>query len=252
MAVSVAATLLVPAAALWPSEPPYAAPPLPDVAAPDGGQSPPASDRLQTLAAALTDDGGSAPAVQEVCFEQWSMDTTDPAAQIVVQHHQMWRNPDGSGHTITTTDGVARRDEYLAGGLAPLIPEPLATDPAALYRQLAEYHEPPENGPQVMARGFVELSLQYRLTAAERRAALAVLAGVDGLRYAGTAPDRLGRLGAVYTIDSQRHDIGGQTRDLLIISGDGHLLEHDLIALIAPERFSIAPGTVIAYNVMCL
>ena len=190
----------------------------------DGSRSPqpvPAHEPLARMAGSIT----AAP--QEVSagfafhhLRRWILDTTGtPAPPGICENTpaafaidiRRWEAADGSGrgievenppdYTLTAanpghrstdaefTTGTTKRTDYPAGNQRSLITAPLATEPAALAAQLAAV-DPMPDGPQATIRAVDELYASFHVDLPVRRAALQVLANLDGLSFRGDGSPR--------------------------------------------------------------
>jgi hypothetical protein len=243
-------------------------------AAPGTSPAPSASttaDQLRALADALHTgpaDTQSGPYTYHH-IRRWILDTTgtpaprpNTAAVFAVEIHR-WEAADGSGlgtetqldpdyhltaadpnHRSTNTEFAGAhpvRTTYPAGNLSSPIRGPLATDPAALARQLAVDPLPP--GPQWPLLAIDEVYTAHYLSAPVRAAALRVLADVPGLGYHPSATDRLGRPGIAVSLDNRNIRYS-----LIFDAATGQLLASEQ-RLIAPhEHLSVPAGLVTYYT----
>jgi hypothetical protein len=86
------------------------------------------------------------------------------------------------------------------------------------------------------------------LSAAQRAAALAVLAGTEGFQYRGVATDRAGRAGMAITFDSGDAATGVMRSILVFDSATGSLLTHEEVMLVNPPDATIEGPAVISYT----
>jgi hypothetical protein len=158
-----------------------------------------------------------------------------------VRDEQLWWAADHSGRqvvaeaTVPATSGAPSTagapafgnvGDYRAGELAVVVDTP-STDPPILASQLADY-QPFATGPQAPLRAVVDLYRYHALDAAQRAAAIRVLADTTGLEYRGQVTDPDGRTGMAISVDSDR----GATRDVAVFeAGTGRLLSYERDAL---------------------
>jgi len=203
---------------------------------------------------------------------RWILDTTGTPVPAGVRENtpavvaidiQRWEAADGSGHgvdvrlgpdyslagaspTHRTNDtefatGTVTRTDYRAGNHRSPITGPLAADPRELARQLA--FDPLPDGPQATLRAVDEIYTSFYVDLAVRKAALRVLADMDGLTYQDQVTDRLGRTGAAVSLT------GGGVRYTLIFDRDtGLLLASQQQSVGAHEYIDVPHGLVRYYT----
>ncbi|MEV4706752.1 hypothetical protein [Actinoplanes sp. NPDC049316] len=203
----------------------------------------------------------------------WSITTTGSPAPagmrentpaVFADDFRRWEAADGSGLGIdvenppdytfkaadpnyrTTDDefahGHTTRTTYAAGNARSPISGPIATEPAALARQLAAF-DPMPDGPQATLRAVDELYTSHYVPLPARQAVLRVLADLDGLSYHPVAADRLGRAGVAVSLVGR-----GVQYTLMFDPTDGRLLASEQRSLGAHEYFPVPDGLVRYYR----
>jgi hypothetical protein len=186
--------------------------------------------RLAEVIVATPDD--SAPGYTYHHQRLWSLSTTGTPAPAGMRENtpavfaldvRRWEAADGSGlgidvenppdYTFRAADsnyrtgddefarGHTKRTNYAAGNLRSPIVGPIATEPAALARQLATFDPMPDGLPATL-RAVDELYTAHYVTLPARQAVLRVLANLDGLTYRPRATDWLGRAGIAVSLVS--------------------------------------------------
>jgi hypothetical protein len=138
--------------------------------------------------------------------------------------------------------GTTKRTAYSAGNQRSPISAPLATEPAALAAQLAAV-DPMPDGPQAILRAVDELYAAHYVEMPVRRAALQVLANLDGLRLTPGVTDRLGRTGDAVTLTA-----AGVEYTLVFDPTTGRLLASQQRSTDAHEYLAVPPGLVRYYT----
>ena len=232
----------------------------------------PARDWLLSLAQSLPSQAVAAPSNSPEAgyqttyahYQRWSMDTINPATELVAQDVQVWWKVDRSGDELQATlppqtpgrstaeyldklpPGTQQRKiKYAKGEFSDLIGTP-STRPDELKTQL-EQHEPSANGPQATVRALADVATIHHLGVGQRVAALLVLADVQGLQSRGAARDRAGRPCTALSVDSGAAN-SGLSRDVLLVDATGTILGHEIIALTPPPKSRIPNETVIEYT----
>jgi hypothetical protein len=228
----------------------------------------PARDWLVSLARSLPAE--SVPAQADAGpttfahYQRWSMDTINPASELVAQDVQVSWRADRSGDELVATlppqtpgrstaefldrlpPGTQQQSiKYAPGEFSDLIGTPSASPPE-LKAQL-EQQEPSANGPQATVRALADVAAIHHLGVSQRIAALLVLADVPGLASRGVTRDRAGRPCTALSVDSGNTE-SGLVRDVLLIDAAGTILGHEIIALTPPPRSRIPKETVIEYT----
>ncbi|MFC0532086.1 CU044_5270 family protein [Phytohabitans kaempferiae] len=167
----------------------------------------------------------------------------------VMYESKLWRAADGSGRqdVISIPGERSRPDDsaiYTAGGLAGVLPEPIATSPDVLVTQL-QVHSPREMGPQWVLRAVADVYQSHTVPQPVRVALLRVLAGqTSGLECENGAVDREGRTGIAVAVNSN----SDKTRDKLIFDpADGRLLAAEQIILRNPPALTGQTPRTVSY-----
>jgi len=243
-----------------------------------GGSQPPqpvpAREPLARMAGSIT----AAPQEAGIGFafhhlRRWILDTTGtPAPPGICENTpavfavdiRRWEAADGSGlgievenppdYTLTAanpghrstdaefTTGTTKRTDYPAGNQRSPITAPLATEPAAPTAQLAAV-DPMPDGPQATLRAVDELYASFYVDLPVRRAALQVLANLDGLSFTPGVTDRLGRTGDAVTLTAS-----GVEYTLLFDPTTGRLLASQQRSTDAHEYLAVPRGLVRYYT----
>ncbi|WP_203708044.1 hypothetical protein [Asanoa iriomotensis] len=243
------------------------------IASPAGSTSPhDALVRLAESIAATPDDSTTGYTYHH--WRIWSISTTGSPAPagmpkntpaVFASEFRRWEAEDGSGQGIDienapdytfktadpnyrTTDGEfvnghTTRTTFAAGNRRSPIAGPIATEPAALARQLATV-DPMPDGPQAMIRAVDELYTTHYVTLPTRRAILRVLADLDGLTYRPVTTDRAGRPGVAVSLVGR-----GVEYTLLFDSSSGQLLASEQRSIGAHEYF-VVPNGLVRYYVL--
>lgn len=243
----------------------------PAVAAPapltmDTGAEPPSAREWLTATAAglAMADSANSPPNTYIRLQRWAMDTTNDAHDLYASDLKLWWRPDRAAITADTRlpaqpagkttarwlfalppSAVTEVVHHPSGSYSLLVDRP-ADDPARLRRQL-ETQEPSSNGPQAAVRSLAAFAQFHHFDLRQRASMLAVLAGVEGIRWRGHTTDRAGRPGFAVTIDTT-FGASGSVRDVLVLSPRGELLSHELIALTPPAGVSVPRYTVTSYT----
>ncbi|MDQ7904676.1 hypothetical protein RB614_09100 [Phytohabitans sp. ZYX-F-186] len=169
--------------------------------------------------------------------------------QVVTYESKLYRAVDGSGRLdVIAIPGAPSRQEgssrYSAGGLAGVLPEPIATSPQVLAGQLRT-HSPPVMGPQWVLRAVADVYQSHSTVLPVRVALLRVLAGQNtGLECEGRTVDRAGRTGVAVAVNSH----SDQTRDRLVFDpASGRLLAAEQVILRNPPALSGTTPRTVSY-----
>lgn len=203
---------------------------------------------------------------------RWILDTTGTPVPAGVRENtpavfaidiRRWEATDGSGRGIDvqlgpdytlagasplhrTNDaafakGQATRTDYRAGNRRSSITGPLASDYRELVRQLAV--DPSSDGAPATLRAVDEIYTSFYVDLPVRKAALRVLADLDGLTYQDAVTDRLGRTGVAVSL------VGGGVQYTLILDRTtGLLLASQQRSVGAHEYLDVPHGLVRYYT----
>ena len=154
---------------------------------------------------------------------------------------ELWWGPGRAGRAVATRAGKQTITEYREGE-APVGFDVPSADIPILASQLAGFQDF-KTGPRARLRAVVDMYRYHVVNAAQRAAAIRVLADTDGLAYEGDVADAQGRSGAAISVESDE----GRTRDVAVFDREtGYLLSYERVALLSPARSGVREPVVIA------
>ncbi|MBK7721878.1 MAG: hypothetical protein IPI32_06535 [Austwickia sp.] len=202
---------------------------------------------------------------RESQFADWSLwsrvDTGDVHNAVAPTEHQVKWLPDRSGKSIvrwgrpwvpspsvelTMREGdLVREETFRTGEFHVMFPEPPPSDPNALYRYLSVGHPISEQSTPELIAAVRDLRMEWRTSRVVNGAVLELLRRKKDLQLAGTAVDRLGRIGTAFIVN---HRQGGlPTRTTLVFDATGNLLTVEETLTVTPGKLNVAIPATISY-----
>lgn len=274
-AAAAAITALVAGALVWsgtgPATPPAQATPAPlTINSPAESQD--TSGVLNTLAERAAESNMpymESGQTEYIKMKNWYLDSQieadDTTSAVQPARQQLWREPDGSGRTVTTElaptfpDGNDRsgwdsdaagdkRSEKWNDDLAVYGADRPPTDTGKLRDWLARGHGGSDTPEQVkLVESVTDLVGERALLPQERASMLRLLANLDALHYDGTTHDRAGRSGYAFSLRSEY--TGLPTRYTLIIAPDtGKVLGYEEMLTDTAGKLNVAIPAVTEYE----
>lgn len=187
----------------------------------------------------------NAPAVVAVEIRRWAADDGSRRGvdvEIGPDYTLAGAHPEHRSSDEEFADGRTTLREFTAGAVRSSIPQPLATDPAGLARQLATVY-PQAEGPHLTLLAVEELHTSLYVDLPVRRTVLQTLAEVEGIGYHAQVTDRLGRTGVAVSLTA-----GGVDYTLVFDPTSGRLLASHQRSAGAHEYLDVPHGLIRYYT----